>query len=61
MEIRNETLGMGLVHRAIAFGLAVATTAFIATGFAIPFSSSPAALAAQIGRIAVAPLRALLG
>lgn len=61
MEIRNETLGMGLVHRAVALGLVVATTAFIATGFAVVFSASPQAVSAQIVRVVFAPLRALLG
>ena len=61
MEKRNETLGLGLVHRAIAFGLAVATTGVVATGTAVVFTGSTAAFGAGIARAAFAPIRAVLG
>jgi hypothetical protein len=61
MEKRNETLGLGLVHRAIAFGLAVATTTVVAASTVVIFTGSSAAISAGIGQAAIAPLRAVLG
>ncbi len=61
MENINETVRTGLVHRAVAFGLAVTTTAFIATGVAVVFTGSTAAVSHQIIHVAAAPVRALLG
>jgi hypothetical protein len=61
MEKRNETLGLGLVHRAVAFGLAVATTGVVAIGTTVIFTGSTAAFGAGIAQAAIAPIRALLG
>jgi hypothetical protein len=48
---------VGLVHRAVAFGLAFATTGFIATSVAVVFTGNTVAAAS----VAVTPLRALFG
>lgn len=39
MEIANDTLGFGLVSRAVAFAMALVTTAFVATATAVIFTS----------------------
>jgi hypothetical protein len=61
MNTNNETLRPGLVHRAVALGLAFTTTAFIATSVAVVFTGSTQAFGAQLVRVASAPVRALLG
>jgi hypothetical protein len=61
MEINNETPRMDLVPRTVALGLAVATTAFIATSVAVVFTGSTQALGATLVQAALAPLRALFG
>jgi len=61
METFNETRQLGLVHRAVAFGLAFATTAFITTSVAVVFTGSTQTVGAHIARAAIAPLRALIG
>lgn len=61
MEKSNETLGLGLVHRAVAFGMAIATTALVATSTAVIFTGSTQAFGAGVARALAAPIRALLG
>jgi hypothetical protein len=39
MEITNGNFSMGLVSRAVAFAMAVVTTAFIAAATAVVFAS----------------------
>jgi hypothetical protein len=39
MEITNGNFGMGLVSRAVAFAMALATTAFITAATAVIFAS----------------------
>lgn len=63
MEQINETFRAGLVHRAIAFGMALTTTALIATSTAVLFTAN-APHAGPVLRAAVAvaaPVRAALG
>jgi hypothetical protein len=61
MEIQNENHSLGLVSRAVAFGLALATTTAITTTLAAIFSAPGQNAGGQFVRIAAAPLRALLG
>jgi hypothetical protein len=61
METSNETFRLGLVHRAVALGLAFTTTAFIATSVAVVFAGSSQAFGAQVFRLASTPVRAILG
>lgn len=61
METINENERLGLVHRAIAFGLALATTSFVATSIAVVFTGNTQTVGAAIGRVALAPLRAIIG
>ena len=61
MEISNETQRMDLVHRTVAFGLALATTAFIATSIAVVFTGNTHAVGRAVVQVALAPLRAILG
>ncbi len=61
MEKINDTQRVGLVHRAFAFGLAFATTAFIATSVAVVFTGSTHAFGGAIARVALAPFQALIG
>ena len=61
MEISNETPRMDLVPRTIAFGLALVTTAFVATSVAVVFTGSTHALGAPLVRATLAPLRAVFG
>ena len=61
METLNETERLGLVHRAIAFGLALTTTSLIATSVAVIFTGSGSAFGHALARIALAPLRAFFG
>jgi hypothetical protein len=60
MEQINETFRAGLVHRAVAFGMALTTTAVIATSTAVIFTAS-AQNAGSALHAAVGPLRAVLG
>jgi hypothetical protein len=50
-----------VVQRAVALGLALATTAFSATGTAVVFTGSTQAVGAALVRAAIAPIRAILG
>jgi hypothetical protein len=50
-----------MVHRAVALGLAFATTAFIATSTAVVFTGSTHVVGATLARAALAPLKAILG
>ena len=61
LETNNESIHLGLVHRAIAFGMAVATTAFIATSVAVVFTGSTQTFGAALFQAAATPLRAMLG
>jgi hypothetical protein len=61
MESFNETKRMGLVRRAVAFGLAVASTGVIATGTAVIFSGNPQSAGRAFVDFALAPLRAVFG
>ncbi len=61
MEQINERTQLGLVHRTVALGLALATTALIATSTAVVFTGSTPAVAGTFARAAFGPLRAVLG
>ncbi len=61
MEKINETQRVDLVPRAVAFGLAFATTSFIATSVAVVFTGSTHAVGGAIARVAFAPFQALIG
>jgi hypothetical protein len=61
MESCNETERMGLVHRTVAFGLAVATTTFIATSIAVIFTGNTLRFGQALFDGALAPLRAVFG
>jgi hypothetical protein len=61
MEKANEGTQLGLVHRAVALGLAVATTGFIAASTAVVFTGSTQAVGLTVAQAAIAPIRALLG
>jgi hypothetical protein len=61
MEIRNDNFGIGLVARAVAFGLAVVTTAFIATSTAVVFTGAAAGVGTKLVAVVAAPLRSLIG
>ena len=61
MEKTNETQRVGLVHRAFAFGLALATTAFIATSTAVVFTGNAHTVGGALVRVAAAPFHALIG
>jgi hypothetical protein len=61
MEKNNERTLLGLVHRTVALGLALATTGLIATSTAVVFTGSAEAVAGTFVRAAFAPLRAMLG
>lgn len=62
MEIQNnETPRLDLVPRTVAFGLAVTTTAFIATSVAVVFTGNTHTVGAALVQVALAPLRAVLG
>jgi uncharacterized PurR-regulated membrane protein YhhQ (DUF165 family) len=61
MEIKNETLGNGLVSRAIALGMAFAATAIIATSTAVIFTAAGGSgFGSAVARIAAAPVRHVL-
>jgi hypothetical protein len=57
----NETQRMDLVHRALALGLAFATTAFITTSVAVVFTGNTHTVGSALVQVALAPLRAVLG
>jgi hypothetical protein len=61
MEKSNEGTQLGLVSRAVALGMAAATTAFIATSTAVVFTGSTQEVGITVARAAFAPLRAMLG
>ena len=61
MENIDETERMDLVHRTIAFGLALATTSFIATSVAVIFTGSTHTVGSAVVRVVLAPLNAILG
>jgi len=61
MEQINETFRAGLVHRAVAFGLALATTALVATSTAVVFTGATQSVGAVLFRAAAGPIRAVLG
>jgi predicted outer membrane repeat protein len=61
MENTNEIERMGLVHRAVALGLAVVTTGFIATSVAVVFTGNTATVGGALASLAIAPLRAAFG
>jgi hypothetical protein len=60
MEQSNETFAAGLVHRAVAFGLAFATTVLVATSTAVVFTGNTQHVGTAI-RVVATPVRALLG
>jgi hypothetical protein len=61
METLNETGRMDLVHRAVALGLAVTTTAFIAASVAVVFTGNTHTVGTALFNIAVASFRAAFG
>jgi hypothetical protein len=61
MENINETERMGLVHRTLAFGLAVAATSFIATSTAILFSVQTHTGGSSLVQVVLEPIRAVFG
>jgi len=61
METINETRRMDLVHRTIAFGLALATTSIITTSVAVVFTGNTHTLGRAFVQVALAPLRAVFG
>jgi hypothetical protein len=62
MEIKNnETQRLDLVPRTVAFGLAVATTTFIATSVAVVFTGATHSVGTSLVQAALAPLRAVFG
>ena len=61
METNNEITNVGLVSRAVAFGMALATTAFITASTAVIFTGSTHAVSAKLIGFALHPLRALVG
>ncbi len=61
MENNNEIERMGLVHRAVALGLAFVTTSFIATSVAVVFTGNTATVGGALANVAVAPLRSVFG
>jgi hypothetical protein len=61
MEQINETFRTGLVHRAVAFGMALTTTALIATSTAVVFTGATQNVGSVLFRAAAIPVSALLG
>ena len=49
------------LQRSIALGLAIATTSLVATSTAIVFSGNTQVVGAALFRVAIAPVRALVG
>jgi hypothetical protein len=61
MEKITARFQTGMVHRAVALGLAFATTAFIATSTAVVFTGSTHAVGATLVQATIAPIRVFLG
>ena len=61
MEIANGNFGMGLVSRAVAFGMALVTTVLVTTATAVIFTDSTYTVGAHVAAVVSAPVRALLG
>ena len=61
MENHTDTFPASVAQRAVAMGLAFATTTFIATSVAVVFTGSTQAFSAQVVRAVATPVRALLG
>ena len=61
MEITNGNFGMGLVSRAVAFGMALVTTVLVTTATAVIFTGSTHTVGAHVAAAVSAPVRALLG
>lgn len=61
MEIINENERLGLVHRAVALGLAFATTSAIAASVAVVFTGNTQTVGTAVARVAVASVRAVVG
>ncbi len=57
----NEFSSNGLVSRAVALGMAFATTAFIATSVAVIFTGNSRVAGAALVRFAAAPIVTLFG
>jgi hypothetical protein len=53
MEISQESIRVGLVHRAVTFGMAVFATSLLFTSVAVTFTAS-AADGAAVGQVASA-------
>jgi hypothetical protein len=61
METKNETRNLALVSRAIALGLAFATTSAIAGSVGALFSVQPQSIGGALAELAFLPIRAILG
>ena len=61
MEITNANTGLGLVSRAVAFAMALATTAFITTATAVVFTGSTQTVGSHLVGAVFAPIRTLIG
>jgi hypothetical protein len=61
MEIQNGNFVVGLGARAVAFAMAVVTTAFIATGTTVVLTASAGSFGTKLATVAAAPLRNLVG
>ncbi|HXC59261.1 MAG TPA: hypothetical protein VN645_08085 [Steroidobacteraceae bacterium] len=61
MEITNGNAGLGLVSRAVAFAMALTTTAFITTATAVVFTGSSQAVGSHLVGAVIAPIRTLIG
>ena len=61
MEIQNGNFAVGLGARAIAFALAVVTTAAIATGTTVVLTATSGSFGATLAAVAAAPVRSLVG
>ena len=51
MEIANGNVGMGLVSRAVAFGMALVTTVFVTTATAVIFTDSTYTVGAHVAAV----------
>jgi hypothetical protein len=61
METFNNIDRQGLVHRAVAFAMALGTTAVVATALAVVFAGGTQANGTQLTQTTVAPVSAVLG
>lgn len=61
MESNNGNFAVGLGARAVAFAMAVVTTAFIATGTTVVLTAASGSFGARLAALAAAPLRSLVG